>query len=83
MTELLRLLAGRDPTRGSGQKSVQNLTGQVGSAQELFKSRGSGRVGSRVYIPLHEDYITLKMSTHRSDPRVEPAGREKWARGLG
>ena len=36
--------------RGSGRvgsRVLQNLTGRVGSGQEISKSRGSGRVGSR------------------------------------
>ena len=31
-----------------GSRSIQNLTSRVGSGQEVFKSRGSGQVGSRV-----------------------------------
>ena len=30
----------------AGTGGVQNLTGQVGSGQEVFKSHGAGRVGS-------------------------------------
>ncbi|CAM9124236.1 unnamed protein product, partial [Laminaria digitata] len=50
------------PTRGSGQelfkisrvgsgrvKRVRNITGRVGSGQEVLKYRGSGRVGSRFF----------------------------------
>ena len=28
---------------------VQNITGRVGSGQQVFKSRGSGQVGSRFF----------------------------------
>ena len=32
-----------------GSGSVQNLMGRVGSGQEIFKSRGSGQVGLRLF----------------------------------
>ena len=62
--EFSGLFAGHDPTRGSrhdvfkmsrvgsgrvGSENVQNVTGRVGSGQEVFKSRGSGQVGSRFF----------------------------------
>ena len=32
-----------------GSRSLQNITGRVGSGQEVFKSRGSGPVGTRIF----------------------------------
>ena len=61
-TILVRAFRGSSPGRESGHVaskrhgsgrvesgSVQNLTGRVGSGQEVFKSRGSGQVESRVF----------------------------------